>query len=459
MSISSLFDQLKAELDGIDWPNALTGATASLFSTLFDLDRTERRSPDTIARLQDLQLDRLLSHAAAQVPFYADRLHHAGYRPGVTPVAAVWDRVPILTRSNIQAAGGRLRANAFPQSHGVTAERTTSGSTSTPVRIVTTEYTDFIWRCVNLRERMWHDIDLGGTLVELTGVHQTEGRPVVELGSWFVSPASLRTVGRHFKVNPTLDIGEQVRVIRDLEPTYFYTRPSQLNLVLKECETSGTRFSRLRAVFCVSEVVTETLRRLCREVLGVAILDCYSCAEVGYLALQCPEADHYHVQSEAVRVEILHRDGTACGPGETGRVVVTSLHNYAMPLIRYEIGDEAEVGSPCECGRGLPVIAKILGRTQDYLKLRSGRSVRADLRHYEIAKFPAIVEFQIVQRAPDRLEIRLVARRPLDADETRRLKALLAPQGGELLEVDVTYCQTIERAASGKLRTFVCEVE
>ena len=459
MSMSSLFDQLKAEMDGIEWPNVLTGATASLFSVLYDLDRTERLPPDELTRSQGLQLGRLLSHAATNVPFYVDRLGQAGYRPGKTPAAAVWDAIPVLTRSDIQAAGGRLRATAFPASHGVATERTTSGSTSIPVRIVTTEYTDFIWRCLTLRDRMWHDVDLGGTLAELTGVHQVDGRPVVELGSWSLDSASLRKVGRHFKINPTASVGEQISLIRAIDPTYLYTRPSQLNLLLKGWVEGGARFGRLRAVFCVSEVVTAPLRRLCREILGVPVLDCYSCAELGYIALQCPEAEHFHVQSEAVRVEILKADGSLCLPGETGRVVVTSLHNYAMPLIRYEIGDEAEAGFPCACGRSLPVIARVVGRTQDYLKLRSGRSVRADLRHYEIAKFPAIVEFQIVQRELGHLEARLVARRRLDDDETLRLKTLLAPQGGELLDVEVTYCQAIERAVSGKLRTFVCKVE
>lgn len=459
MSMSSLFGQLKADLEGIEWPKVLTGATASLFAALFDLERSARLASDDLVRLQERQLDRLLAHAANEVPFYADRLKEAGYRGGTPLVTAVWNAIPVLTRSDIQSAGTELHARSLPASHGAVKELTTSGSTSTPVRVITTDYTDFIWRVLNLRDRMWHKIDLGGTLAEVTGALQTEGRPFTELSSWSLPSSSLRSPGGHFKVNPTYDISEQVQTLRNIDPNYIHTRPSQLNLLLRECEKSSVRFDRLRAVFCVSEVVTGPLRRLCREILGVALVDCYSCAELGYLALQCPEADHYHVQSEAVCLEVLRSDGTACLPGETGRVVVTSLHNYAMPLIRYEIGDEAKVGLPCACGRSLPVIAKVLGRTQDYLKMRSGQAVRADLRHYEIAKYPAIIEFQLVQRDLGRLEIRLVARRPLSDEETDRLKALLAPQGSETFEVEVTYCETIERAASGKLRTFLCEVE
>ena len=310
-----------------------------------------------------------------------------------------------------------------------------------------------------MRDRMWHDIDLGGTMVLLTdGARKLAKQPFVELGSWSLDAASLRRPGKQFKVNPSLKIGDLVRTIRKLDPTYIQTRPSQLNLLIKECETSGERFGGLRSVFCLSEVVTDTLRQACRDILGVPIIDCYSCAEMGYLALQCPEAGRLHVQSEMVHVEILGADDTPCAPGETGRVVATSLHNYAMPLIRYEIGDEAVAGAACACGRSLPAIEKVLGRTQDYLKLRSGQSIRADTHHYAIARIPPVIEFQIVQRTLDRLEIRLVARRPLDESEAERLKAALARQGGETFEVEITYCQSIDRPESGKFRSFICDV-
>ena len=459
MSLSSLFDQLKADAVGIEWPQVLTGETASVFSALYDLSRTERLPPDELARLQNAQLERLLRHAAVQVPFYTDRLRAAGYRAGKTTATDIWNAIPILTRSDIQEAGDRLRAKSYPQSHGAIREWTTSGSTNRPVRIATTELTAFQWTCLNMRDRLWHDIDLGGTLVLLTdGARKMAGRPFVEQGSWSLDASSLRKPGKQFKVNPSLKPADLVRTIRKIDPTYIQTRPSQLNLLAKECETSGERFSRLRAVFCVSELVTDTLRQACTDLFGVPIIECYSCAEAGYLALQCPEAGRLHVQSEMVRVEILDAGNAPCAPGETGRVVVTSLHNYAMPLIRYEIGDDAEVGSPCGCGRGLPVIAKLLGRTQDYLKLRSGQLVRANTHHTAIAKIPAVVEFQLIQRALGRLEILLVARRPLDDGELDRLTAALARQGDETFAVDVTYCQAIERPESGKFRSFKCEV-
>jgi phenylacetate-coenzyme A ligase PaaK-like adenylate-forming protein len=94
----------------------------------------------------------------------------------------------------------------------------------------------------------------------------------------------------------------------------------------------------------------------------VPLTDLYAADEAGCIALQCPDHEHYHVQSESVLVEVLDVEGRACAPGAVGRVVVTTLQNFAMPLVRYDIGDVAEAGDPCPCGRGLPVLRRIARR-------------------------------------------------------------------------------------------------
>src|SRR3546814_11153852 len=106
----------------------------------------------------------------------------------------------------------------------------------------------------------------------------------------------------------------------------------------------------------------------------------------------------YHAQSENVLLEVVDDDGRPCGPGETGRVLITSLHNFATPLIRYELGDYAEVGSPCACGRGLPVIKQVLGRKRNRLILSDGRSGFPYLGDHEEVRAitPQVTEFQYI---------------------------------------------------------------
>src|SRR3546814_3537656 len=141
--------------------------------------------------------------------------------------------------------------------------------------------------------------------------------------------------------------------------------------------------------------------------------------------MQCPDHEVYHVQSENVLLEVVDDDGRPCGPGETGRVLITSLHNFATPLIRYELGDYAEVGSPCACGRGLPVIKQVLGRKRNRLILSDGRSEFPYLGDHE--EFRAITtkvrEFQYIQRSVDVIEKLMVVSEPLTASEETAQKA------------------------------------
>jgi phenylacetate-CoA ligase len=138
------------------------------------------------------------------------------------------------------------------------------------------------------------------------------------------------------------------------------TPPSNLAALAEQARSDNIQLPSLKYLKTMGEVVSPEIRDICREVWGLKVVDIYSCRELNILGLQCPETDHYHVQSERIILEVLDKDGRPCGLGETGRVVLTDLHNYAMPFIRYEIGDFAEVGGDCICGRSLPVLTRVL---------------------------------------------------------------------------------------------------
>lgn len=109
----------------------------------------------------------------------------------------------------------------------------------------------------------------------------------------------------------------------------------------------------------LGSLVTDEIREIVMEGLGTRIVDRYSTEETGYIALQCPKHNHFHVISPVTHVEIVDEDNNPCPVGTPGRVLLTSMQSYAMPLVRYEIGDMAEWGEPCDCGITLPVIKKL----------------------------------------------------------------------------------------------------
>jgi phenylacetate-CoA ligase len=254
-------------------------------------------------------------------------------------------------------------------------------------------------------------------------------------------------------------VADQVAFLQRLDPEYVLTPPSNLRLIVAHCRVNGIRLPRLRAVWTLSEVVEDGLREDCRAVLGARIVHNYSTAEAGYLALQCPDHEqHVHVCAETVLLEVVDAQGHACAPGEVGRVLLTPLHNFAMPLLRYEVGDEAEVGPPCPCGRGLPVLRAVVGRTLDRLLLPDGTERRAELRHYRLARDPRVIEYQVVQRSLERVEILLVLTAPLDRRDEDALRALAREELGEGFHIDLTAVASIPRTAAGKLRPFMSDL-
>ena len=149
-------------------------------------------------------------------------------------------------------------------------------------------------------------------------------------------------------------IDAQIQWLQKHRIYYLLSYPSNIREMAKKCLEAGILLPDLGQVRTFGETVSDELRDLCRQAWNVEVKDMYSSMEIGYMALQCPDHEHYHVMSEGVLLEVLDDAGNPCKPGDIGRVVITDLHNFATPMIRYEILDYAQVGEPCPCGRGLP---------------------------------------------------------------------------------------------------------
>lgn len=165
----------------------------------------------------------------------------------------------------------------------------------------------------------------------------------------------------------SVDIDEQLRWLVRESPDYLLAHAVNVQALAERSLELGLVLPRLKQARTYGEMLRPEARGIVRKAWGVEIADSYSCEELGYPALQCPQCDFYHVQAESVILEILGDDGIPCKPGEAGRVVWSSLHNFAMPLLRYAIGDYAEAGESCDCGRGFPVLRRIVGRQRNML--------------------------------------------------------------------------------------------
>jgi phenylacetate-CoA ligase len=452
---------------GIAWPGLPGPTGAALLGLLFQLERTQWWPAERLRLAQRRQLAALIAHARTEVPFWRDRLPAAWPDPADEPAwEAAWQALPVLRREEIQAAEAdeSMLAASLPPGHGEYREILTSGSTGRPVRAVRSQLWELVWSAFTLRDHLWHRRDLSGTLAVIreSGAGKAPWPEGDTAEGWGFSSAALFATGRLVSLNVTTPLAQQLEWLARRDPDYLLSHPSILAGLAVASREAGLRLPRLRQVIAIAEMLRPEHRVAIEAAWGVPVIDVYSSREAGYLALQCPDHPVLHVQSEGLRLEVVDEAGRACPPGVAGRVLVTPLHNLAMPLIRYDIGDVAETGPPCPCGRGLPVLARVLGRRQGMLRLPGGERRWPLLSSGDIgallAAAPPVRQHQLVQTALDALTLRLAVARPLTAAEEEAAAAWARAKFGAGFAVQVEAMAELPRSPAGKFEDFVCLV-
>lgn len=455
--------EVVSSVEEILWPALPDPRGTAILALLYQLEQTQWWPAERLAERQLAQAGALLAHARAEVPLHRERLRSAGLDASAKLSLETWAKLPILRRPEVQEAGQQLFSRALPPAHGSVSEIFTSGSTGKPIRALRSQLWSLFWSAFTLRDHLWHRRDLGGKLAAIreSGAGKAPYPQGEAASSWGRASGAAFETGPSVSLNITCTVEQQAEWLQRENPHYLLTHPSIAGRLAAHCLDRGIELPNLRQVETISERLKPRIRELCRAAWGVPLVDLYSAREAGYLALQCPEHEHYHVQSEGVLVEVLDEAGRPCAPGQVGRVVVTPLHNFAMPLIRYEIGDYAEVGDPCSCGRGLPVLRRILGRRQNMLVMPSGEERWPLLSSSDIAGLMArapVRQYQFVQKSLAEIELRLVVARPLDAGEEEALRDWVREKFGHPFAVHLVYSDEFPLTAAGKFEDFVCEV-
>jgi phenylacetate-CoA ligase len=440
-------------ISGIEWPAMAPDHSALLLALQYQLDQTQWWSPAVLLDAQLQQLRQLLRHAAATVPFHRARFAACGFDPSGEFSLHEFRHIPVLTRSEVQAADTALLSGQPLPSHGPASERFTSGSTGVPVRCCSNDLAQVFWHAFTLRDHLWQRRDLAGKFAAIRIAGEEGSRQ-----SWGFSAGAAFTTGPGVQLSIRADLDTQIRWLRAQRPDYLLSYPSNLLALAQLSLESGIDLPGLREVLTFGEMLPEEFRDTLRAAWGVRVVDMYSAQEVGYLALQCPESERYHVQAEGVLMEVLDEHGEPCDPGKTGRVVVTDLHNFTMPFIRYDIGDFATVGAPCSCGRGLPVLDAIVGRVRNMLVLPDGQRRFPRIGATALASVAPIKQYQFVQTASDCIEARLVVARPLDSAAEARVTEVLHAKLGYPFRIVFRYGGSIARDPSGKFEDFRSEV-
>jgi phenylacetate-coenzyme A ligase PaaK-like adenylate-forming protein len=381
---------------------------ALLANVLAQLRASERLAPEELERRQFAQLSILMEHAFVQAPFWSERLAAAGWQPGQRADHATLDRLPPLTRADLQTRFEDMRIMHLPARFGPVRLLESSGSTGTAVRVAKCAKQNLLQHAITMRDQLWHERDFSQKLCVLGRAPGRREQP-----NWGPPMASLlRTGPAAYLDTVRTPLEEQLDWLIAHQPAYV-SAPGGRSYMLAELALRRKQKLQLREIMTYGTTLTPAMREVIREAFGAKLTDGYSAEEAGYIAYQCPVHAHYHVHAETVIVEISGEDGHAVPRGEPGHVLITVLHSFAMPLIRYRVGDMAIASGQCDCGRTLPVLAQILGRELTTLKLPNGTMKQVVLVAREFSKYWPVRDFRVLMYEDGVADVLVVADQPV----------------------------------------------
>lgn len=449
------YRQMQSMVEGVAWPFISSEAGARMLALQFQYDYTQWLSPEELRAMQFTQLRQLLAQAGRYSPYYRELFQRLGISPGKDRVEDYWLEIPLLERAVVQEAGEKIFSEQLPAGHGRVCKGQTSGSTGEPVASLSTGITRFMYQGITLRDHLWHCRDFSKKMVVIRPEGDRNIGKGFAISGWGPEPGVLFKSGPGALMNLRTDIATQAVWLQKQNPVYLQSLPTNILALARYCRDHSLVLPELREVRTYAERLSDEVRETCREIWDVPVRDIYSTQELGYLALQCPEYEHYHIQAESALVEIVDESGRQVKEGEIGRVVVTPIHNFAMPLIRYLPGDYAEYGGRCACGRGLPVIKRIMGRQRNMLILPDGRQIWPSFPAQGWASLGSIRQLQLVLAEPERIVANLVVDHPLTRENEQAFIRYLQERFCYPFTIVITYVERIGRSKGGKFEDFI----
>jgi phenylacetate-CoA ligase len=412
-------------------------------------------SPLQLRDYQRSQLSQLLRHARKNTRFYQDRLDGVFTALGDIDWDR-WEEIPVVRRSDMIEHREAMLARELPKGHGQSGTISSSGSTGQPIQITGNSLTMLAAKANRWRAHCWHGLDWSATYVARYGHDPASAAPEGQpLGRWGPPWDEAARRGNVIKLHSDASMGENVDLLRRSGARYYSTGPKTLHVVALEAERLGIEIN-LHYVLSHGERMTEADRAACSRIFGAKSFEHYSSKEGAQIAYPCPVGAGLHINAESVLVEIVDAAGRAVPHGSSGRIVVTPFVSTAQPLIRYEQGDIGRFGPPCSCGRGLPVLAAVEGRTIAIFTHPDGRQIATMLD--EAARIALGCSFwQIAQVGPLQFEIRYVPKNWDFVCDYATATALFRGNFFEDAEVTFVPVQDIPYTASGKYIEYVNE--
>lgn len=424
---------------------------------LKQIKKNEYLSAEQSERLANSKLEKLLLHASNNVPYYHTVLSECEVVSDGKIRLENFQNVPILTKEIIRNEGKNLYSKDYKTRKPY--KNTSGGSTGEPVEFIQDKnYNDWNTAC-KIYFQLLCGYKTGQKQIKLWGserdIFGQKEDIITRLKFGLFNIESLNS----FRMSDEI-MKQYVERINKIRPQLIWAYTGSIYELARFIKRNDLNIFQPKGVICTAETVTPDIREGLEDVFKCCILSQYGSREVGALGCQCAEQKAMHIFSLQNKVEILDSAMSPCPPGETGQLYITTLNNYSMPLIRYEIGDTA-VGAEgrCPCTRGWPLIEKLTGRVSGHFKTKSGKIIHGEyFTHLFYAK-KNIKRFRVIQKDYDAIIVELVADEQMAQSEINAITEKIKLIMGQGCDVAYEYKERIESGKSGKFLYTVCEIK
>lgn len=418
------------------------------------LKHTQFDPPSEIQSRQFAAVRRLLSHAYHTVPYYQNLFNKHKIRPDDILSFQDFERIPILTKAELRTNASQLRSTAFLDQS--LTRKSTSGSTGMPLEVMLDRDSREWKQACTLRSDEWSGWRLGQRVAKVWGNpeyrhHGFKGR----VRNFLIDRA---------RYLDTLDVTEErlfafASSLRRKPPGLLFGHAHSLYLlavfVRKHCPGS----IQPGGILSTAMLLHDWQRTMIEETFGQRVTNRYGCEEVSLIACECEKQRGLHVNADSLYTEV-QQDLNRWPDPNTGKMIVTDLTNYAMPLIRYQIGDVVVKSTrSCGCGRGLPLLERVEGREADYVLTPEGKLISGiSLTENFALHIRGAAQVQLVQDDLHHLRVRMVAGDEFGAESRRMVAELVRKTFGPEMRHELELVAEIPQEPSGKYRFCISPV-
>lgn len=425
------------------------------FRKLFDqFNKNQWLSESELFLLQSSLFQALVQHAYQTVPYYRRKMDELKLKPNDIKTTKDLYKMPLLTKEDIKQNFNSLISTAIPKSK--IKQGHTSGTTGTPLDVRYDIQTCVAHHAADWRQKKWAGLEYGQPYASLQGrvivpLHQTKPpfwRKNYINNQLFLSSFHLKEENLPYYFDKLSK--DQIHFIEGY--------PSTIYILALYLNKSGRKFP-MQAVFTSSETLFPIQRQAIEKAFSCKVFDFYGMAERVVYATECDRHEGHHLNMDYGITEFLDSNNRPVEPGCLGKIVATSIHNFAMPLIRYQTNDSCALKTRrCSCGREFPLMDDVATKNEAIVTLRDGRLISPSVLTHPFKPMHNILESQIIQEDLDLLVVKLVVNENFSRDEETMLIKAFNDRLGKEVDIKVEYLDSIPKNKSGKFKWVVSKI-